>query len=144
MDAPELHASSDVREPISQHHSELIFNSKQFQWRLAFSSSGRRHNVIDGTQLDGQYLVKREFRSRLQRARISKLYCVLCISHWEPKQSWWKVEEEEGHLVGRTYGIVNSLFCPAHGCTNSRFIIAELQIPRTREHVFLGSVWRAH
>ena len=39
---------------------------------------------------------------------------------------------------------VNSLFCPAHGCTNSRFIIAELQIPRTREHVFLGSVWRAH
>ena len=36
---------------------------------------------------------------------------------------------------------VNSLFCPAHGCTNSRFIIAELQIPRTREHVFLGSVW---
>ena len=41
-------------------------------------------------------------------------------------------------------GDVNSLFCPAHGCTNSRFIIAELQIPRTREHVFLGSVWRAH
>ena len=36
---------------------------------------------------------------------------------------------------------VNSLFCPAHGCTNSRFIIAELQNPRTREHVFLGSVW---
>ena len=33
---------------------------------------------------------------------------------------------------------VNSLFCPAHGCTNSRFIIAELQNPRTREHVFLG------
>ena len=39
---------------------------------------------------------------------------------------------------------VNSLFCPAHGCTNSRFIITELQNPRTREHVFLGSVWRAH
>ena len=39
-----------------------------------------------------------------------------------------------------THTHVNSLFCPAHGCTNSRFIIAELQIPRTREHVFLGSV----
>ena len=37
-------------------------------------------------------------------------------------------------------GSVNSLFCPAHGCTNSRFIKAELQNPRTREHVFLGSV----
>ena len=41
-------------------------------------------------------------------------------------------------LWGR--GDVNSLFCLAHGCTNSCFITAELQIPRTREHVFLGSV----
>ena len=40
----------------------------------------------------------------------------------------------------RPHADVNSLFCPAHGCTNSRFIIAELQIPRTQEHVFLGSV----
>ena len=43
---------------------------------------------------------------------------------------------------------VNSLFCLGHGCTNSRsrFITAELQLqnPRTQEHVFLGSVWRAH
>ena len=39
---------------------------------------------------------------------------------------------------------VNSLFCLAHGCTNSRFITAEPQNPRTREHVFcMGSVARA-
>ena len=37
----------------------------------------------------------------------------------------------------------NSLFCLARGCTNSRFITAELQNPRTREHVSLGSVSRA-
>ena len=30
---------------------------------------------------------------------------------------------------------VNSLFCPARGCTNSRFNRAELQNPRTQEHV---------
>ena len=40
---------------------------------------------------------------------------------------------------------VNSLFCLrlARGCTNSHFITAELQNPRTREHVFLDSVVRA-
>ena len=39
---------------------------------------------------------------------------------------------------------VNSLFCPAHGCTNSRFIIAELQIPPTRERFSGLSVMRTH
>ena len=35
----------------------------------------------------------------------------------------------------------NLLFCMAHGCSNSRFITAELQSPYTGEHVFLSSVW---
>ena len=40
--------------------------------------------------------------------------------------------------LGFCFMYVNSLFCPAHSCINSCFIIAELQIPRTREHVFLA------
>ena len=83
----------------------------------------------------------------------SERLCIWLSGEIDPQEVWGKIYQTAlklpfcfglRWLLYHVQCSVNSLFCLAHGCTNSRFITAELQIPRTREHVFLGSVWRAH